>query len=596
MLNLKSRDGVSQADVWSIEDVFSSWEAWDAELDALAQLLPSLAAFKGTLNQKNNVLDWLTTSVPFSERLEKLSIYVYMQTSTDMSDEFSQAKQGQVESFEARVMGMLAFAEPELLNISMAQFSQWAQEDAQLDLYRPFFEKLQKGKPYVQSAEIEAILGALSEPFQTARQIHPILTNGELNFGQVQTDSATVDIRQSNVADLLAHPDRGVRKTVWENYANGHLQHKNTLSQCFLSGVKQNVFLAKTRGYANSLEAALEPDRLSSDVFETFIRVFQANQHVWHRYWNVRKRFLGYSEQFEYDIKAPLASNPPNIPYSQAVQWICEGMAPLGENYVNVMRAGLTTERWVDIYPSQNKRLGAFSLGNSLTKPYIFMSYQDNLNGLSTLAHEVGHSMHSYLSTHNQPPIYARYSTFAAEVASNFNQAMVRDYLYRNATDRDFKIALIEEAMGNFHRYFLVMPTLARFELEVHKRVEQGEAIGSSDLNSLMATLLRECYGSEIHCDDAMNGIMWAQFNHIYANFYTWQYGTGIAAAHHLAFRVLEEGKSAADLYLKFLSAGGKLSPIEALRLAGVDMTQPEPIEAGFRILEQWIDRLESLI
>jgi len=271
------------------------------------------------------------------------------------------------------------------------------------------------------------------------------------------------------------------------------------------------------------------------------------------------------------------------------------GLKPLGDKYVNTLRQGCLQDRWVDIYPNQGKRQGAFSFGWRGTYPFIMMSYHDDLESMSTLAHELGHSMHSYLARKNQPFVYGDYSLFVAEVASNFNQAMVRANLFKTNSEPDFQIAVIEEAMNNIHRYFFIMPTLARFELEIHERVERGEGVTADDMIELMADLFSEGYGSEMHIDRQRVGITWAQFGHLYSNFYVFQYATGISAAHALAGRILEGTPDAATNYIKFLSAGSSLYPVDALKLAGVDMSTPEAVERTFAVLAGYVDRLGTL-
>jgi oligoendopeptidase F len=266
--------------------------------------------------------------------------------------------------------------------------------------------------------------------------------------------------------------------------------------------------------------------------------------------------------------------------------------------YTDVLIKGATTERWVDIYPNKGKRMGAFSAGVPGTRPFIMMSYSDSLFGMSTLAHELGHSMHSYLTWQNQNIFsYCRYGLFVAEVASNFNQAMVRDYLFKSQSDPEFQVAIIEEAMSNFHRYFFVMPTLARFELEIHERVEKGQALNADSLIDLLADLLHEGYGDELAMDHDRAGITWAAFHtHMYSNFYVYQYATGISAANALSQKILSGEEGAVENYLTFLKAGGSMYPLDALKLAGIDMTSPEPVEAAFGVLAGLVDRLEGLV
>jgi oligoendopeptidase F len=278
------------------------------------------------------------------------------------------------------------------------------------------------------------------------------------------------------------------------------------------------------------------------------------------------------------------------------VDWICEGMAPLGEEYVQVLRRGCFEERWVDRARNRGKREGAFSSGTHGTRPFIMMSYADDIFSLSTLAHELGHSMHTYYSHANQRFLYGEYGLFVAEVASNFNQATVRNYLMRTQTDRNFQIALIEEAMSNYHRYFFIMPTLARFELEMHTRAEKGAPLSADILIDILADFFKEGYGDEVEFDHERIGITWAQFLHMYMNFYVYQYATGISGAHALSHSVTSGAPGAAERYLNFLKSGSSRYPLDVLKLAGVDLTTPEPVEAAFQVLADLVNRLETLV
>jgi oligoendopeptidase F len=284
------------------------------------------------------------------------------------------------------------------------------------------------------------------------------------------------------------------------------------------------------------------------------------------------------------------------VPFAEATEMICRGMEPLGSDYVAAMRRGLTEERWVDSLPNQGKGSGAFSSGMKGTRPFIMMNYRDDLFSVSTLAHELGHSMHSYLTWQGQPPVYSNYSLFVAEVASNFNQALVRGRLLDEATDRDGTLTIIEEAISNFHRYLFVMPTLARFELDCHEKIERGEALTADGMSRTLAGFFREGYGGLVESDEARLGITWAQFGHLYSPFYVYQYATGIAAANALAEDVRTEGQPAAERYLNFLKAGGSLDPLDALKLAGIDMTSPAPIQRAFGVLSRMVDRLEEVV
>ncbi len=351
----------------------------------------------------------------------------------------------------------------------------------------------------------------------------------------------------------------------------------------------------RARRHASSVEMALFKDNIPEPVFHNLIETFRKHVGTWHRYWKVRRAALGVEQLHPYDVWAPLTDSPPTVSYQQAVDWVCEGLAPLGEEYVERMRRACLEERWVDVYPNLGKRQGAFSSGSHGTHPFIVMSFDNDVSGLSTLAHELGHSMHSHLAWKHQPVIYSDYSLFAAEVASNFHQAMVRAHLLQSNADVKLQISIIEEAMDNFHRYFLIMPTLARFELETHQRVERGEGFNADGLIELMADLFAEPFGAEMQLDRQRVGITWAQFLHLYQDYYVYQYATGISGAHSLAARILAGESGAAEAYLEFLKAGASVYPLDALRAAGVDLSSPEPVEQTFKVLDDLVDRLAVL-
>jgi oligoendopeptidase F len=360
--------------------------------------------------------------------------------------------------------------------------------------------------------------------------------------------------------------------------------------------MKQNVLEMRARRHESTLGMTLFGDNIPIEVFDNLIDTFRRNLPTWHRYWAVRREILGVEKLQPYDIWAPLTADPAKIPYQQAVDYICESLAPLGGDYVDALRRGCLEDRWIDLYPNKGKAAGAFSWGTQGTHPFIVMSYTDDVYSVGTLAHELGHSMHSYLTWQNQPPVYSDYTTFAAEVASNFHQAMLRAYLLENSTDRSLQIGLIEEAMANFHRYFLVMPTLARFELAAHRRLEEEQGLTADAMIDSFVELMSEGFGEEMEYDRDRLGIAWATFPHLYGDYYVFQYATGISGANALANRILSGQEGAVDNYLAFLKSGGSMYPIDALRMAGVDLARPDAVEETFEVLTGLVDRLEQLV
>lgn len=596
---LPPRAELQQGRTWDAFSIFPNFEVWKDAVGALEADLVKLESFKGRLGESGAVLlEALELAWDARARAERSYVFTSLFSSVDTTDQEARARLGRASSLYARVGADAAFIEPEILALEQAKLQALTVQEPGLRVYAHLFDSIGRQRAHTRSAEVEQLLGALEDPFRSASGTHGTLTNADLKF-EAATDSHGMrfEVAQGSIGSLTTDPDRELRYSAYSSYADAHLGFKNTMANALAAGVKQDVFRARARGYGSSLEAALGGAFIPVSVFHTLLETFKRHIPVWHRYWALRKRALGLADFAEYDIKAPLTDAVPRIAYEEAVDLVCEGMKPLGEEYGRIMRKGLLEQRWVDVYPNRGKRMGAFSTGSQGTHPFILMSYQDTLLSVSTLAHEIGHSMHSYHTWRAQPPVYADYGLFVAEVASNFNQALVRDYLLKTNPDRDFQISVLEEAMSNFHRYFFVMPTLARFELEIHTRVERGETLTADGLTNLCADLFTEAYGPAVKVDRDRVGITWAEFSsHLYANFYVYQYATGISGAHALARGVLAGEPDAATNYLKFLSSGSSLYPLDALKLAGVDLSSPQAVEETFKVLEGYVDRLETLL
>lgn len=597
--SLPPRSAIAPEHTWNAPSVFASVEAWAAEREGVAAALPAFESrFKGHLaDGPATLVEFFDSLSDLYGRAGKVLVYAGMESSVDTTNQAAAAMDSQANSLYSQVLAATAFAGPEILAIGRDTISAWMEQEPRLRVYAHYFDNLFRQQAHIRSAEVEAILGQLADPFGSVATTARLLANADLQFRPATgADGSTVPVAQSTIAELMLAPDRELRRTAWESYTDGYLSCKNAFANNLATALKQTVFLARVRGHGSALESALFPYNIPVEVFHNLIDTFRRHLPIWHRYWALRRRALGVDTLHPYDVWAPLTDAQPQVPYTQAVEWIAEGMRPLGNEYVEVLRQGCLRDRWVDIYPNQGKRQGAFSSGWKGTYPFIMMSYNNSLNSLSTLAHELGHSMHSYLAWQHQPMIYSDYSLFVAEVASNFNQAMVRAHLLATQDDPGFQIALIEEAMYNLHRYLFQMPTLARFELEMHERTERGEGLTASLMIERMADLFEEGYGGEMAVDRDRVGITWAQFGHLYTDFYTFQYATGISAAHALAQDILDGKPGAADAYLEFLKAGGSLYPLDALKLAGVDLTSPAPVEAAFGVLAGYIDRLERLV
>jgi len=595
-LPLRSEIPVEQT--WDLASVYATPADWEAACAELKAQLPELAAFRGRLAEgPATLLAFLEPMQAAGVLLGKIFIYASNGASVDTGDQVAAARAGQARTLMANYAAAVAFFDPELVAIGLDKVESWIEATPDLAFFSHYVDRLRRRQAHVRSGEVEEVLALTGDPFSGPFSIYGMLNNADMAFRPaVASDGMELEVGQASIGALVTHPDRAVRRSAWESYADGYLAFKNTHAATFTAAVKQNVFNARVRGHDSSLHASLDPNTIPVEVFQNLIATFKRHLPTWQRYWRLRQRALGLDLLAVYDIKAPLTGAKPTVPFEQAVEWIAAGMAPLGQDYVDVLRRGCLEQRWVDRSRNRGKREGAYSSGSHGTHPFIMMSYQDDLFSLSTLAHELGHSLHSYHTRRSQPFIYGRYGLFLAEVASNFNQALVRDYLFRTVTDRDFQIGLIEEAMSNYHRYFFIMPILAQFELEAHARAERGAPLSADILNGIMADLFAEGYGGEIDFDRPRIGITWAQFGHMYMNFYVYQYATGISAAHALAQPILAGDAAAAGRYLDFLKSGGSRYPLDTLRLAGVDMTTAEPVEAAFGVLAGLVDRLEALV
>ena len=603
MPELPRRQDVPRELTWNVESVFASTDAWETEFVRAGGLLEGFGAYAGHLGDSPQALtDALAKRTEVGMTVRKLALYAGMLRSGDTGDQAAAALYSRAGGLAARFASATAFYEPELLAMDPQTLTDWVSQTPELTLYAHYFDTLARRRDHVRSEEVEALLAEVSEPLAALGTASGALTDADLKFVPVtDPEGVSHEVAQGTIADLLRHPDQAVRKAAWESYADGHLSVKNTLAACLSGRVKQSVFQSRARRYPSALEASLAPNAIPREVFDTLLSTFRENLPIWHRYWRLLKKGLGVGTLYCSDIPAdtvpaPMPKTELPISFADATELICAGMAPLGDSYVSAMRRGLAEDRWVDGVPNIGKGSGAFSSGMPGTFPFIMMNFTGDLFSVSTLAHELGHSMHSYLTWQSQPPIYSGYSLFVAEVASNFDQALVRGHLLDTRTDRDSVLAIVEEAISNFHRYLFVMPTLARFELDCHEKIERGEALTADGMSATLAAFFREGYGGEVEVDDARLGITWAMFRHLYAPFYVYQYATGISAANALAEEVRTEGAPAAARYLDFLNAGGSLYPLDALKLAGIDMTSPEPIQRAFGVLAQMVDRLEGIV
>lgn len=593
------RSQVDKNQTWNAESVFASPEAFDAEVNNLVESLAQVKKFQGHLaDGPDTFLEAMEIMEVISQRAARVRVYASMSSAVDATDQQAAGMNSKATSALAQVSAAISFVEPELLGVGERKLRGWLEDDSRVKLFEHYFNDLFRRQTHVRNAEVEELLGRLRDPFNSTSSTASMLANADFKFKSARdSKKRKIELTQSTYNSILNGTDRKARRTAWKHYNDKYLEFKNTLAANLATSIKQKVFNMKARNFGSSLEATLFGGDVPVEMFHNLLQIFKKNLPLWHRYWRLRRKALGVKTLHPYDVWAPLNTKKHRIPFEQAVDWICEGLAPMGDEYVSVMRKGCLQDRWVDRSPNAGKRQGAFStLVPKDTHPFIMMSYTDSIRSMSTLSHELGHSMHAYYASRAQPMFYYLYPSIIAETASNFNQAMTRAHLLESNPSKSFQIALLEEAMGNFHRYFFVMPTLARFELETHQRIEKGEALTADSMVELMADLFSEGFGGEMDLDRERVGITWGTFTtHLYIDFYSFQYAIGISAANAIARRILSDTPNAAEDHINFLKAGSSRSPMEVFKIAGVDMTSTKPIENAFEVLADYIDRLEDL-
>ena len=609
-VTLPDRQGVATHETWALEHLFASAADAEAALTELDRRVADLAGRAGRLAASAAELLAAFTELEEVERGRgRVRLYLTLPVTTDQGDPVARSAAHRYHALASAWSTALAFVQPELLAAPPERLAALVAEEPRLGRFRPYLARLEERRPHVRSHEVEDVLAGASGVFDAFERIRDTLAEGDLRFAGVETDGGVRELAPSTHRSLISDPDRDVRRQAFVNWADAHLGVADTLAETYLARVRRQAFVARARGYPSAEAAALATHRVSVAVLDATVDAFRRRLPVWHRYWSVRRRLLGVERHEPWDVFAPPPVPPVRVPYEQAAAWIVESAAPLGPAYVDRLRLGLTEERWVDLRPNRGKRQGAFCDAAAGAHPYVFVSYVDDLASMSTLAHEMGHALHAEWAHERVAALdfMPALSMTVAETASNAQQALLRGHLMRGpaAGDPDVELALLDEAFGNLHRYLFVMPTLVRFEREVHAAVERRQPLAAGDLTELAARLFAEAYGPEVEVDRRV-GIAWAEFPHLFEPFYTFQYTVGLSVALAQVTRIEAAAAAAggaaagaaasaeATSYLEFLAAGGSVPPVELFARLGFDVATPGPVEAAFDVVEDLVARLEG--
>jgi oligoendopeptidase F len=602
-LILPTRSELAPEETWALEHIFESRADAEAAMDAVGAEVAALAARQGELAvSASALLQTLDTLESLARQRGRLGNYFRLPVTTDQGNPEARALAGRYQALATGWMRALAFVEPELLAAEIGDLAKLYREEARLAVYEPFLARLEERRPHVRSPEVEAVLASAEGVFGAYERSRDALAEGNLRFEPVPTEGGARELAPSSYGTMLHDPDRGVRRAAFERWTDGFLGVADTLAEVYLGRVRRTAFEAEVRAYPSGEEAALADHHATAAVLDATLAAFEQRLPVWHRYWAARRRLLGLDHHEPWDVFAPPPTLPVKVSYRDAAEWITAAAAPLGEAFASKLREGMLEGRWVDRRPNRGKRQGAFCAFAPDVHPYVFVSFSDDLSSASTLAHEMGHAMHAVLADARVPTLDSwALSMTVAETASNGLQALLRSYLmaHPRAADPDFEIALLDEAFGNLHRYLFVMPTLVRFERAVHAAVGRNEALSAEKLTDILADLFAEAYGPEVagNWDAATRarvGIAWAEFPHLFAPFYTFQYTVGIAVALAHVERIAAGEPGAVEAYLDFQSLGGSMKPVELFARLGFDVTTPAPVEAAFDVVERFVERLEA--
>lgn len=590
------RDDIKESYKWKISKVYEDEETWEKDFQELKNEAPKLKDFSGNLKSGEKISEYMKLNEQISRQAEKLMVYAHLRSDEDTAKSKFQVMKDKINTYLAELASYGAFFVPEILELNEEFLLNEINRIPELKIYEFLFKDILKDKPHTLSKELEELMASVSDCLEAPSNIHNLLTNADMKFGTIEDEHEnTVELNEGNYSVFLRSKDRKVRKDAFRKIYGGYKSLENTLAASLTSSIKNDIFAAKTRKYSSALEAALKPNNIPLEVYKNSVKTINDNLSLLHRYIKLKKQLLKLDKMHMYDLYIPAIDIPKeHIEYEDAVETIEKALKPLGEEYLSIFREGIESG-WVDVFNNKGKRSGAYSWGSYDTMPYVLLNYNHQHHDVSTLAHEMGHSIHSYYSKKTQPYFYAGYTIFCAEVASTTNEALLIHYLIEKETNKNKKLYFINEELEQIRTTVFRQLMFAEFELMTHESLEKGEPLSAEDLNSIWMDLNKKYHGEHMNVDEEIAS-EWSRIPHFYTDFYVYQYATGYAAASSFANSILKGEGSAVEKYKGFLKSGGSDYPINILKNAGVDMTSSRPLEATMERFKELLDMLEENI
>ncbi|MDP1511190.1 oligoendopeptidase F [Paenibacillus sp. CMAA1739] len=594
MSEIVKRADAPVENTWKLEDLFPSRKAWDQEYEEVKQLAKKAAQFQGKLNSAEAIGDCFKLEDELSLKTERVYVYAHLHHDEDTAEPTYQGLSQKAKKLGVEVSESLSFVTPEILALPDDQLDAFI-ADPKLSDYKFTLQEMKREKAHVLGKAEEALLAQVGNLAQAPQTIFGMLNNADLKFPKIKDEHGKeVELTHGSYIQFLESPHREVRERAFKAVYDTYAKNKNTIASTLSANVNKNIFYSRVRKYPSVLEMSLYGDNIPKEVYTNLIDTIHESLPLLHRYIKLRKKLLGVDELHMYDLFAPLVDEyKMDITYEDAKKQTKEGLKPLGADYLASLQKGYD-ERWIDVYENENKRTGAYSWGAYGTHPYVLLNHKNNLNSMFTLAHEMGHALHSYYSDNALKYRDAQYTIFLAEVASTTNEALLMDYLLNKSTDPKEKMYLLTYYADQFRTTVFRQTMFAEFEKIVHERAEQGESLTPQLLSEIYYDLNVKYHGSGMKVDKDIE-MEWARIPHFYNSFYVYKYATGFSAATSFSKQILEEGQPAVDRYLGFLKSGGSDYSINILKKAGVDMSSPQPIREAMSVFEEVITEMEKL-